>query len=240
MNEELLSSIELPSGEARRHPGRHEVVEAVLVRDGARVPVVVKKVPIDLRQRLLGVTRGARSLRTAEALLATGIDTPEPVAEGAVGEASWYVARLLPGAVQVRAWFRHRYEPGLPSPPGFASFEEVAAELGRLARRMHDGGIHFRDLTDGNVLVTEEGGRPRLWLVDLDRARVGAGPLGWWSRMRDLSRPGINARGDRKLLLTSYFGGETGVSGALVAVTLLRGRIRLWDELKRRLRPWRS
>lgn len=240
MREELLSAIEPPAGGARRHPGRHEVVEAVLVRDGERIAAIVKKVPIDLRQRLLGSTRGARSFRTAEALLARGIETPEPLAAGTVGEESWFVARLVPGAVQVRAWFRPRYEPGQPPPPSFATFEQVAGELGRLARRMHDAGVRFRDFTDGNVLVTDEGGRPRLWLVDLDRARVGSRPVGWWGRMRDLSRPGLNTPGDRRVLLASYFGSERGAGAAELAVTLLRGRIRLWDALKRRLRPWRS
>ena len=30
--------------------------------------------------------------------------------------------------------------------------------LGKLARRMHDAGVFFRDFTDGNVLVTGEAG----------------------------------------------------------------------------------
>ena len=35
-----------------RHPGRHEVVNATLERGAERIRVVVKKVPLDFRQRL--------------------------------------------------------------------------------------------------------------------------------------------------------------------------------------------
>ena len=86
-----------PAG-AVRYPGRHVVVDALLVGAALRVPVVVKKVPITLRQRRAGKTRGERSLATARALLARGISTPEPLgAEVRDGE-SWYVCRKLEGA----------------------------------------------------------------------------------------------------------------------------------------------
>ena len=159
-----------------RHPGRHEVVNATLDRGGERIPVVVKKVPLDFRQRL-SKPKAVRSFATARALLARSLATPEPLAAEVVGGESWYVARRLEGASQIRAWFLHRDDPRRPRPPLPFSFEEIVDALGKLARRMHDAGVFFRDFSDGNVLVTGEAGALRLWLVDLNRARVGEAPV---------------------------------------------------------------
>jgi hypothetical protein len=233
----LRNSLEFPE-EAARHPGRHEVVDAVLTRGGERIPVVVKKVPLDLRQRL-STPKAMRSLATARALVARGIATPEPLAAEVVGGESWYVARRLEGATQIRAWFLHRDDPARPVPRLPISFENVVAALGGLARRMHDAGVFFRDFTDGNVLVTEKAGEPVLWLVDLNRARVGDGPVSRLRRYRDLARPGLNRPEDVNLLILSYFRPEPIPREALRAVRALRRRIVRWDAFKAFSRPWR-
>ena len=111
--------------------------------------------------------------------------------------------------------------------------------LGELGRRMHDAGVFFRDFTDGNVLVTDEAGSLRLWLVDLNRARVGAAPVPPLSRYRDLARPGLNRREDINLFLSSYFQQNPPPVRAVRAVRLLRRRIVLWDGFKAFARPWR-
>ncbi len=221
-----------------RHPGRHEVVNATLERGSERIPVVVKKVRLDLRQRMT-TPKAMRSFATARALLARALDTPEPLAAEVVGDESWYVARRLEGASQIRAWFLHRDDPRRPSPPLPFSFEEVVAALGRLGRRMHDAGVFFRDFSDGNVLVTSDAGRLRLWLVDLNRARVGEAPVAPLSRYRDLARPGLNRLEDLNLLLSSYFLPEPPPSRAVLAVRWLRRRVVLWDDFKAFARPWR-
>ena len=221
-----------------RHPGRHEVVNAMLERGGERIPVVVKKVPLDLRQRLT-TPKAVRSFATARALLARSLATPEPLAAEIVGHESWYVARRLEGASQIRAWFLHRDDPRRPGPPLPFSFEEVVEALGKLGRRMHDAGVFFRDFTDGNVLVTGEGGTLRLWLVDLNRARVGEAPVPPLSRYRDLARPGLNRLEDINLLLSSYFLPDPPPAQAVRAVRWLRRRIVLWDDFKAFARPWR-
>jgi hypothetical protein len=231
----LRDSLAFPEVPAR-HPGRHEVVDAVLCREGERIAVVVKKVPLDLRQRLT-TPKAHRSFAAARALLDRGLATPEPLAAEVVGDESWYVARKLVGATQVRAWFLARdgsRPAGLPF-----RFEQIVEALGALARRMHDSGVFFRDFTDGNVLVTGDAGEPKLWLVDLNRARVREAPLSRWPRYRDLARPGLNRPEDVKLLLSSYFRPAPVPDGALRAVRLLRGRIVLWDDFKAFARPWR-
>lgn len=223
---------------AERYPARHDVREAVLVRDGARVPVVVKRVKRDFRQPA-GKTRAERSEKVARHLLAHGIDTAEPLLVEVTPEESVLVVRKIEGAVQVRAFFLRRDDPSLAAPSVEATFEEVVAALGRLARRLHDAGVFFRDFSDGNVLVTGGSPEPRLWLVDLDRARIRAGPLGPFDRLRDLSRPGLNQAEDRLRLLEAYCtpGPVPPLMPALL--TLLRKRIVGWNWLKRVARPWR-
>ena len=233
----LRDSIAFPEG-AARHPGRHEVVDAVLSRDGERISVVVKKVPLDFRQRLKA-PKALKSFAVARALLARGIPTPEPLAAEVVGNESWYVARKLENASQIRLWFLHRDDSGRARPPLPFSFEEVVEALGTLARRMHDAGVFFRDFTDGNILVTGEEGQLRVWLVDLNRARVSDAPVSRLRRYRDLARPGLNRPEDAKLLLSSYFGPGAVPAGALTAVRLLRGRIVVWDHFKAFMRPWK-
>lgn len=230
----LADSLTFPA-DGPRYPGRHEVVAAVFARGGESVPAVVKKV------RLAGGRdRAARSWEVAQALRARGIDTPEPLACARVGEEGWYVARRLEGAEQIRTWFLRRDDPSRVPPPLPYGFEEVVDALGRLARRLHESGVFFRDFTDGNVLVTRGEAGPRLWLVDLDRARVGTTPVPPVRAWRDLARPGLNRAEDLNLLLSSYFRPGRVPLLAAVGIPVLRRRIVLWDALKARARPWRK
>ena len=220
------------------YPARHDVRDALLVRGTERIPVVVKRIRRDFRQPD-GNTRAERAVRIANHLLKHGIDTPEPLGLEVTAEESVLVVRKLEGAVQIRAFFLRRDDPGREAPGVKATFEEVVTALGRLARRLHDAGVFFRDFTDGNVLVTEGESGPRLWLVDLDRARIRSGPLRTFNRLRDLARPGLKRPEDRRFLLRSYYApGPVPLVVPLVHAALKR-RIVVWDRLKRVLRPWR-
>ncbi len=220
------------------YPARHDVRDAFLVRAGERVPVVVKRIRRDFRQPD-GNTRAERAVRIARHLLAHGLDTPEPLGLEVTPEESVLVVRKLEGAVQIRAFFLRRDDPNRDAPPVRATFEEVVAALGRLAKRLHDAGVFFRDFTDGNILVTEGEAGPRLWLVDLDRARIRRGPLRTFNRLRDLARPGLKRSDDRLSLLRAYYApGPVPPLVPLVHAALKR-RIVIWDRLKKVLRPWR-
>ena len=220
------------------YPARHDVRDFLLVRGEERIPVVVKRIRRDFRQPD-GRTRAERALRIARHLLSKGIDTPEPIGIEVTPEESVLVVRKLERAVQIRSFFLYRDDPTREPPAVRAAFEDVVVALARFARRMHDAGVFFRDFTDGNVLVTDGGGAPRLWLVDLDRARIRKGPLRTFNRLRDLSRPGLKRPEDRRLLLRAYFEPD-GVPPLVPAVhAALRRRILLWNRLKKILRPWR-
>jgi len=233
-------TLDLTFGESgARYPARHQVSDAVLTRGSERIPVVVKRTRTDWRQRLRGVTKAERSLSTAKQLLARGLPTPEPLGIEILEKESWYVARRVP-AVQIRQWFLNRDGRNHPPPALPIPFDEVLGALGRLARSLHDSGVFFRDFTDGNILVEGGPGAVRLWLVDLNRARLSERPVGWWSRLRDLARPGLNVMADRKLFLNSYFHPASAPGPAQVAVSFLRSRALFWDWLKKVLRPWRD
>ncbi len=223
---------------AVRYPARHDVHDAVLVRGDERVPVVVKRLRRDFRQPE-GRTRAERSERIARHLLSHGIDTPEPLSVEVTSTESVLVVRKLEGAEQVRAFFLRRDDPTRPAPSVAATFEEVVDALGRLARKLHDAGVFFRDFSDGNVLVTAGNPEPRLWLVDLDRARIRKGPLGALNRLRDLSRPGLNREEDRRRLLEAYFAPGPVPPLAPVLLTILRKRLVGWNGFKRVARPWK-
>lgn len=227
-----------PVPEAKSYPARHDVRDAALVRDGERIPVVVKRMRRDLLQRD-GNTRAERAQRIARHLQEHGIDTPEPLGVEVHPHESVFVTRKLEGSVQIRSFFLRRDDPAREAPSVAATFEEVLVALARFARRMHDSGVFFRDFTDGNVLVTAEDGGPRLWIVDLDRARIRKPPLATFTRLRDLARPGLTRPGDRRRLLEAYWAPEPVPAGVPLVHSTLRARIVAWNRLKRALRPWR-
>lgn len=223
---------------AERYPARHDVHDALLVRGEERIPVVVKRIRRDFRQGK-GNSRAERAVRIARHLAVHGIDTPEPLGIEVTPDESVLVVRKVDGAVQIRAFFLRRDDPAREPPPVRASFEDVVVALGRFARRLHDAGVFFRDFSDGNVLVTEGDGGPRLWLVDLDRARIRKGPLRTFNRLRDLARPGLAQAADRRLLLRSYWAPEPVPPLVPLVHAALKRRIDAWNRLKRVLRPWR-
>ncbi len=72
--------------------------------------------------------------------------------------------------------------------------EAVAPALARELRRLHDAGLHHRDLNLRNILVLPRSGAPDLAFVDLDRATLSAGPISAGARRRALRRLRRSAR----------------------------------------------
>ena len=163
-----------------------------------------------LRRRWAG-SKATKSWRVARAVAAAGVLTPEPVllAESDRPDGpSFFVSRFVDGVFEARYLFRaiaageeaERF-PGVDVPLFLAT-------LGRTVRRLHDAGIWHRDLSSGNVLVGCQGGGepPALYLVDLNRARVGRPPT-VSERSRDLCRLMVSRGEHQDLLLAAYWGG---------------------------------
>ena len=232
------------------HWGRNYLYVARLETLAGPVEVVVKQFRHgDLRARLKRRRQGskaARSWRVATALLAAGIQTPEPVMriESACEDGpAFYVCRHLPGLTEARYLFRaaNASKTGEEAErfPGI-DFPAFVAALGREARRLHDAGFWHRDLTGGNLLLRfGADGRPvDLYLLDLNRARLGT-PPSVSERLRDLSRLALFRPEHQELLLASYWGAP--VSGLRRATYLAYHRAFLWkNESKRRARGARD
>jgi tRNA A-37 threonylcarbamoyl transferase component Bud32 len=167
------------------------------------IDVVVKQFRHDrLRPRLdrkLKGSKAERSWRVAQALLAAGILTPEPVMRiESVDEAgpALYVCRFLDGATEARYLLRAA-NAGKDLPD--VDLIWLLEELGKTARKLHDAGFWFRDFTSGNVLIRDRA----LYLVDLNRTRMGKVPS-FSERMRDLSRMPILRPEHQEIFLSGY------------------------------------
>ena len=230
------------------HWGRNYLYRAELGSAGSEgIPVVVKLFRGDRlkerwRQRWRG-TKARLSWDMARAFLAAGVATPEPLllieSEKSDGPA-FYVCRHLDGVTEarylLRAAARGKAAEEFPR-IDLAAFLET---LGATARRMHDAGILHRDLSVGNVLIEphEPGEPPRLWLVDLNRAKRG-GRLGMVSRLRDLCRLALFRAEDREHLLRGYYGGAPS-AGAISTYSSLHHLFQLRNRVKAPLAPVRK
>ncbi len=196
------------------HWGRNYLYVARLETAGGAVEVVVKQFRHHgLRDRLRRRYRGskaAKSWRVANALLAAGLLTPEPVMQiESADEAgpSFYVCRYLPDVVEARYLFRaaNAGEEAARFPE--VDFPAFVEDLGREIRKLHDAGFWHRDLSGGNLLLRFGADRrlADVYLVDLNRSRMGR-PPGTSARLRDLSRLALLRPAHRDLLLNSYWG----------------------------------
>jgi len=159
-----------------------------------------------LKRRLQG-SKAAKSWRVAQALLAAGLLTPEPLllveSESGSGPA-FYVCRHLTGVLEARYLIRAanagREREELPD----VDYPRFLEELGRMARRLHDAGFWHRDLSSGNILISAP---DALYLIDLNRTRMGR-RLSTNERLRDLSRMPLLRPEDRDRFLEAYWGGK--------------------------------
>jgi len=197
------------------HWGRNYLyVTRVETADGS-LDVVVKQFRIlGLRDRLRKRFRGskaAKSWRVANALLAAGLQTPEPVllieAETETGP-SFYVCRYLDDVQEARYLLRAANTGTERQEFAGIDFPDFLDKLGKMARRLHDAGFWHRDLSSGNVLLrTDAAGKTTdLYLIDLNRTRMGKA-LTLSERLRDLSRMPILRPEHQDLFLASYWDG---------------------------------
>ncbi len=214
--ESALRRVLDPANAARSlHWGRSYLYEATWPggRDEDDVAVVVKQFRHDdLRTRLRRRRRGTRarlSFDAARRLRRLGIATPEPLlyAESKTLDGpAWFVCRLVPGATELRYVLR-----ALNAGQAAARFPRIDGpallrRVGTVAAELHRHGIWFRDLTSGNVLLSEPTTDAELYLVDLNRARFRR-RLSASQRLRDLCRMPLLRPADRSEYLRGYRSG---------------------------------
>lgn len=214
LSEQLGRLVDPAAAEETLHWGRNYLYAMRVPTAAGELEVVVKQFrnqgPRARAERRLRGSKAARAWRGATALAAAGIATAEPVmlieSDHPDGP-SLFVTRRVRSGTEVRHFFRR-----LAGASDGGAFPEVdaatlLARLGRLARRMHDAGVVYRDLSMGNVLAvpTGDGGGFELVLVDTNRARAGEVP-GIYRRVRDLCRLPIVAEDHRRAFLGGYWG----------------------------------
>ena len=194
------------------HWGRNYIYAADFKTAADSVAVVVKQFSNQgwfkrLERRFRG-SKAERSWRVAKELVGIGLATPEPIlwveSDGLAGP-SFFVARRLEDAAEVRQFFRRLNHE--PDPAYFPDVDnlEFLGRLGRLAREINDAGIVYRDLSMGNILVEEGDSDLRLSLIDFNRARIGRRP-GVYRRTRDICRLPVLRREHRAAFLEGYWG----------------------------------
>jgi 3-deoxy-D-manno-octulosonic acid kinase len=143
----------------------------------------------------LGTPRPFRELRMLEAVRALGVPSPEPVGGAAYVAGPFYRGDLVtcwvPDSVDL-ATLVFGGQAGSPPPVGTRDREWYRDEdvrgaamgaAGRLVRLLHDRGVDHPDLNLKNILVAAPrdadgaGREPRALILDLDRVRLGDGPV---------------------------------------------------------------
>ena len=218
------------------HWGRNYLYSSRLETLDGAVSVVVKQFRIQgPRQRLkrwLSGDRAIKSWRAGLRLMAAGVATPEPVMLILSSDPrgpSFYVTRLVESFVEMRYLFRALKQDCLEAEFPGVDRRGLFEPLGRYLRRLHDARFRHRDLSIGNLLVTDPGSPEQAFqLIDLNRARLGA-RLGVHGRTRDLCRLPIVDRAARQAFLDGYWSlegggtpGKTFLFTAYVRLFLLR------------------
>ncbi len=130
----------------------------------------------DRRAWLRGLVRASKARLEFERIRAVaerGIPTIEALAQGEQGDESWLITRTLGDTIPLHDFLELEY-PHIAPGRQTRLRQRIAAALGELLARMHDGGVTHHDLHPGNVLLRlDEADAPELFLIDLYAARVG-------------------------------------------------------------------
>ncbi len=199
------------------HWGRNYLYRTHLESPLGRLDVVVKQFRNQgLRKRLRRCFRGSKatlSWRTARAFQAVGLRTAEAlflIESKNIEGPSFFVTRHLGDVVEARYVLRAINQDleaeRFPSLDLHSFFDA----LGQALRQMHDAGFFHRDLSIGNVLLsnTVSTVRPEdLYLIDLNRARRRK-RLSLSERTRDLCRLAILKPEYQRLFLEAYWGSD--------------------------------
>jgi tRNA A-37 threonylcarbamoyl transferase component Bud32 len=198
------------------------------------------------RARFSDPMRPFRELCTSAALSARGVRTPEVVAARAKRAAGFgweleVVTRRIEDALDLGDALAMARRGAI----GRDALRRAERGLGALVRQLHDLGCLHADLTPNNVLVERaslDRGEPRLWIIDLDRARI-VSKLGEPARRRNLERlfrfvarrerrhGRMLSRADYARFLRGYDAGGEHWKSDWRAIEALHARQRVWHAL---------
>ena len=170
--------------------------------EGVLIPCILKEFRprgIDLLKSALIRSKACKAWRGSWSLVEAGVDTALPIAylenwSGPFLDHALFFALSVTDAPELRSLFRSNQE---------ESLESLIKMLAAFVKRCHGHGILHRDLSDGNVLVREEGPvNYHFVLLDTNRIRIKK-RVGRIRGIKNLIRLGVPGRYQR-LLLTAY------------------------------------
>lgn len=131
------------------------------------------------RERFRDPSRPFRELAVAASLARAGVNTPQVAAARVRAAPGWgwlleIVTRRVEDAVDLDEVLAAARTGEIPRD----AIRRLARAAGSFVRDLHDAGCRHADLTTKNMLVDRSaltGGAPKLWILDLDRARIGPG-----------------------------------------------------------------
>ncbi len=189
------------------HEGRNRLVALALdlPGEGKRETVLkhFRMRGIGRFKTLLVPSKAARAWRGAVILAERGIPTPRPLAvlekrRGGTAVEGYFLAERISGVREIRGLFREW---------SGADLDRLLRSLAVFLRTCHRQGVLHRDLSDGNILVAEDGrGGFLFYLLDTNRIRL-LKRVGWWRAASNLVRLGIPSEW-RKTFLGYYCGGR--------------------------------
>lgn len=177
---------EHPMLHAEERPGRGRTARLDLPGGGGAVLKRMRRGGLlsgAWRDRFPGTGRLLANLAVPMEAIARGVPTPEPLAmlvmrAGGGLFRAWLAVEEVTGSVDLLTRMRR---------PPVPTDKQMRAVL-RTVRRMHDAGLHHRDLNLANLLVLERDGGWDVHVIDLDRAVLRAGPLSFRRRLSSLRR----------------------------------------------------
>jgi tRNA A-37 threonylcarbamoyl transferase component Bud32 len=185
-------------------------------------------------------SKGKRHWDNAAAMLRAGINTPQPVAyferhKLAGIEPNYYVTEFLDDAFSARDVFTsiNNAETDYRG----LSHAYLMELLGKFVCRMHDAGIIHRDLSSGNILLTQQGETATPYLIDIGRAKL-KGKLTHRERLIDVMRIVYKLDWPDREKLVSYYAAAYGqpVSGWRQAAKYYEFKQRSKKNLKSKLK----
>jgi hypothetical protein len=186
------AEIDRIAAESTMRKARNRVWTIPDPRNHDRLLVVKKPIRIPWHKRILDARKPNKALRswngTCE-LIRRGINTPRAIAciDSSDPLENWFVCEHFHGNQTARSYFV-RYRAGDQNVEG-VDFKTFISELIPFVRNMHERGVHFRDLSGGNVLVGKNPDGTLLFsLIDTARARFSNRRFPLSKRVADIKR----------------------------------------------------
>lgn len=168
-----------PNGEILKHSKSSTVIRCRIENTNPPRNVIFKKITatkwIDPILNLFRPDGTTRSWKMGQALLHRKLPTPRPLAfwhkkKNFLSTDGYIITEEIPNATDLPQFLEDTFR--LPDNERLALIRDLIDSLAALIRRMHDLSVSHRDLKAPNLMVTNNGLKHQIWLVDLVGVRT--------------------------------------------------------------------